>query len=482
MIDKSSCRKKKWALWLYAGIMILSGCSYLESDQGEHVAGSDIIIEKDTEEEIEQGPTAPSLSPEDITIEPLQLPELATETLTVNPEIVIASDIHYLAKELTDFGNAFQEMAGNEDGKMVPYVWEIMDAFLDQVIKKRPQVLILAGDLTLNGERVSQEVLAQELERVETAGIPVVVIPGNHDINNVKAASYKGDDRVPAEPTSPEQFVKIYENFGYKEALSRDPSSLSYLYELIDGTWLLMLDSCQYEKGAMVGGMIRTDTYQWIDEQLNQAWEEGRRVIAVAHHNLLDESKVYVKDCTIEHAEELEQKLDEWGVGLFLSGHLHVQHYKSSTDYDIDEIVTSALSIAPCQYGVLQFFGPENYFYRTEITDVSAWAERKGNPDQNLQDFEWYAQDFLHKEFYKDAFRELEGRELDIQDIKEMAELYAELNVQATAGKAFEIQDFIQQEYSYKLWQEYDPTSILAMYMDELIEDAVVDYNERRRP
>ena len=76
----------------------------------------------------------------------------------------------------------------------------------------------------------------------------------------------------------------------------------------------------------------------------------------------------------------------------------------------------------------------------------------------------------------------MEGRELDTQDIKEMAELYAELNVQATAGKAFEIRDFIQQEYSYKLWQEYDRTSILAMYMDELLEDAVVDYNERRRP
>ena len=110
-------------------------------------------------------------------IEPLQLPELGTETNTVNPEIVIATDIHYLAKELTDFGSAFQEMDRNEDGKMASYVWEITDAFLNQVIDRRPQVLILSGDLTLNGERASQEALAQQLKRVEDAGIPVVVIP-----------------------------------------------------------------------------------------------------------------------------------------------------------------------------------------------------------------------------------------------------------------------------------------------------------------
>ena len=65
--------------------------------------------------------------------------------------------------------------------------------------------------------------------------------------------------------------------------------------------------------------------------------------------------------------EELERKLDEWGIGLFLSGHLHVQHYKTSKRYPIDEIVTSALAVSPCQYGVLQFFGPENYYYFTEI-------------------------------------------------------------------------------------------------------------------
>ncbi len=469
-------------LCLCTGALMLGGCSLVQQNQGEPAAGSDIIIEKNTEEDVEEGPTAPNLSPEETTIEALQLPDLGTETGTVNPEIVIASDIHYLAKELTDFGIAFQEMAKKADGKMAAYVWEITDAFLEQVIERRPQVLILTGDLTLNGERISQEALAQQLQRVEDAGIPVAVIPGNHDINNHKACSYKGDERVPAEITTPEQFARIYENFGYGEAISRDPASLSYTYELADGTWLLMLDSCQYEDGALVGGMIRGETYQWIDEVMDEAWVQERRVIAVSHHNLLDESRIYEEDCTIEHAEELERKLDEWNIGLFLSGHLHVQHYKSSRKYDIDEIVTSALSISPCQYGVLQFFNAQDYFYHTEVTDVTEWAERKGNPDRNLQDFSQYADEFLQDIFYSKARDELEGKEVSPDEIRGMAEVYAMLNVRAVGGRAYEIKDYIMAMPYYELWQRYNRTSILAMYMDEILEDAVVDYNKRSRP
>ncbi len=469
-------------LCLVTGALMLGGCSLGGQERGDTVAGSDIIIEKHTEEDIEEGPTAPSLSPEEATIEPLQLPELGTETNTVNPEIVIATDIHYLAKELTDFGSAFQEMDRNEDGKMASYVWEITDAFLNQVIDRRPQILILSGDLTLNGERASQEALAQQLKRVEDAGIPVVVIPGNHDINNAKACSFIGEDRVPAEPTSPEQFARIYEEFGYGEALSRDPASLSYTYQLTDGTWLLMLDSCQYEDDALVGGMIRGETYQWIDEVMEEAWNQERKVIAVSHHNLLDESRIYEEDCTIEHSEELERKLDEWGIGLFLSGHLHVQHYKTSQRYAIDEIVTSALCVSPCQYGVLQFFGPENYYYATEVTDVTDWADQKSNPDRNLQDFGQYADAFLQEIFYNKARHELEGKGLSPDEIRSMAEIFAMLNVRAVGGRAYEIKDYVMATPYYELWQQYDRTSILCMYMNEILEDAVVDYNEKSRP
>lgn len=56
--------------------------------------------------------------------------------------------------------------------------------------------------------------------------------------------------------------------------------------------------------------MIQTETYEWIGEQLEKAREDGVILLPVAHHNLLEQSKVYVDDCTIEHSEELIQMLE----------------------------------------------------------------------------------------------------------------------------------------------------------------------------
>ena len=81
---------------------------------------------------------------------------------------------------------------------------------------------------------------------MEKDGIQVVVIPGNHDINNRNAASFDGRSRQMAEAVSANEFAEIYNDFGYDEALSRDPASLSYTYDLGPDMRLLMLDSCQY--------------------------------------------------------------------------------------------------------------------------------------------------------------------------------------------------------------------------------------------
>ena len=127
-------------------------------------------------------------------------------------------------------------------------------------------------------------------------------------------------------------------------------------------------------------------------------------------------------------------------------------------------------------------FRSENYYYFTEITDVTDWADKKSNPDRNLQDFNLYADEFLQEIFYNKAKAELAGKGVSQDEIRGMAEIYAMLNVRAVGGKAYEIKDYIMATPYYELWQQYDRTSILCMYMNEILEDAVVDYNEKRRP
>ena len=64
----------------------------------------------------------------------------------------VAADLHYLAEELTDQGAYFQNLIANADGKVMAYSEELLEAFAAQIIDEKPDVLILPGDLTFNGE------------------------------------------------------------------------------------------------------------------------------------------------------------------------------------------------------------------------------------------------------------------------------------------------------------------------------------------
>lgn len=474
--------EKKIAVLIFAGVLMVSGCAR-EAAPGKDASQPVTQTQEQTQQ---PGPeTQPTVPGEPVTIEPLELPTKETDIyegpdisgLERSDDIFIATDLHYLAESLTDGESGFQYMVEHGDGKLANYVGEITDAFIEEVLEARPKILILSGDLSLNGERLSHLELADKLKRIETAGIPVVVIPGNHDINCNEAAAYIKNERIPAEKTSPEEFAKIYENFGYGEAISRDPNSLSYTYWMEDDTWLLMLDSNQYEQGAKTGGMIRLETYEWIEEQLEEASDEGVNLIPVAHHNLLEESRVYLENCTIEHAEELERVLVGWGMDLFLSGHLHVQHYKSSSDEEIYEIVTSSLSTAPCQYGILTYEGYKSYNYRTKAVDMKAWAQKHGIEDDNLLNFPEYSKAFLEKVFYNKVMDTYKNSEIPIEDRKSMALLYAKLNTWSYAGSAVEIAAEVEEDPAFALWKEYKGDDILFLYMEEILRDATHDYN-----
>ena len=316
-----------------AAAVVLIGCGHQKSDPADATA---ISQESQTESETQQEAVSTETEEEQTTDSSTETEEEQTTDSSTDAEwienIMLATDIHYFSDSLTDGGPRFQEMVEYGDGKIVTYIDQITDAFLDEVVKQHPDALVLSGDLTLNGEKASHKDLAEKLHRVENHGIPVLVIPGNHDINNHQAARYKGEERLPAEYTTPAEFRQIYRAFGYDEAASEDPNSLSYLYELDENTWLLMIDSCQYSPVNKVGGAISEATYEWVEQQLEAAWDAGVEIIPVAHHNLLDESEIYVDECTIEHSEQFIDLLETWDVPLFLSGHLHVQHCKRSED------------------------------------------------------------------------------------------------------------------------------------------------------
>ena len=304
---------------------------------------------------------------------------------------VIASDLHYIAPELTDGGPGYQQILKNGDSKFMPYVEEITDAFLDEVLADPPDLVLLTGDLTFNGAEISHRRLAGKLQRLEDAGIPVLVLPGNHDVYNENAALYRGGsfERVPF--ASGESFAEIYRDFGPGEALSADSDSLSYVWQLNEQVWIMMLD----ENTAHDFCGLSDRTFGWIEAQLQKAREEGRFVLVAGHQNVFQHS-IFRGGYVIQGAQRLQELLRRYGVPLCLSGHLHTQHVLSEDG--LTEIATSALCSYPCQYAVLTA-EDGRLRYGTRRLDLAAWAERNGRPDAVFQDFAGAAGTYMDAHF-----------------------------------------------------------------------------------
>ena len=301
--------------------------------------------------------------------------------------LLVATDLHFLAPSLTDHGLYFTVLTENSDGKLMKYSEEIMDAFLAEAIAQKPEALLLTGDLSFNGALLSHTALAAKLRVAEAAGLRIYVLTGNHDLDNPNSARFSGAEFQRVTPASPEDFRRIYADFGFDEALSIDTDSLSYVVDLSDDTRLLMLD---YNTRHDPCG-ISDKSLEWVEEQLKAARDAGKHILAAGHQNLF-QLTVFRGGYVIDKADRLAELLRQYGVTLYLSGHLHCQHWK--TEDGLTEIATSALAVSPCQYGVLTVSG-DKLRYQTRETDVSAWAKEQGRTEAELLDFPAYAAGFF---------------------------------------------------------------------------------------
>ena len=405
-----------------------------------------------------------------------------TQEPYVPPKLVLATDLHYQSAQAGDGGPAFQLFVERSDGKVIQYLPELLEAFLDEVIEEKPSALVLSGDITMNGERMNHEELAGRLARVQDAGVQVLVIPGNHDINNGHAAVYYGAEKESVDSIDGEDFYEIYRRYGYDQALSRDSSSLSYVYALDEKNWLLMLDSCQYEPENKVEGRIKESTLAWMDEQLLKAREQGIFVLPIAHHNLLAQSRMYTTQCAMDNNSEVIDLLQKYRLPLFFSGHLHVQRVRKHKAepgvddgaYGIQEIITDALSIPPCQYGEVVWDEDGSISYETRSVDVSGWARKTGSGNPDLLDFEDWSYRYIQKLISDQIRGVVQNLGEDVE--RSMAATYAGVYIDYYAGRKIDAKG-IRNTKGYRWWQRNMPDSYLLRELDSMITDSDRDNN-----
>lgn len=405
----------------------------------------------------------------------------------------VVSDLHYLAPGLHDAGPRFSAMLQNGDNKNTALVPVLLETLTWSASTCRPDAIVVTGDLTFNGEAESHRELAGVFRRLEAAGVPVFVLPGNHDLNNPYARSYTGTAAEVVPTVITEEFARLYAEFGWNDALSRDAESLSYCVRLCPGVQLLMIDStdssANLDRGyPEVGGALSDGTRRWIEACAEAAKRSGDRIVAALHHSLVDHNPLIHLGYTIDEGETVADQLARAGVSWTLTGHTHIQDIVASqtsagTIYDI---TTGALSVFPHHYGVVRLTpgaGRTDLDYHTEALRVADWAQSRGISDPALRDFREAAETYLRVHTAQRMADQLEeGFSEDDPDLAaRVLEVLVTLNLKFFAGREGEDTFDRLNEEDLALVQQL-PDGFLADYAATILSDTFPRDNQFALP
>ncbi|MCI6292315.1 MAG: metallophosphoesterase, partial [Bacteroidales bacterium] len=81
-------------------------------------------------------------------------------------KIVAMSDIHAMSEMLVEKRGAAIDKYAASDMRMIKESAEILRTVIGKIIEQRPDIVMISGDLTKDGERLSHEFVASQLERL----------------------------------------------------------------------------------------------------------------------------------------------------------------------------------------------------------------------------------------------------------------------------------------------------------------------------
>jgi predicted phosphodiesterase len=314
-------------------------------------------------------------------------------------KICVIADIHYFDPSLlVNDGSAFQTYLAY-DRKLLRESEAILESVIDSLISEKPDMVIVAGDLTKDGEKSGHENVAAYFKQLEDAGIEVIVTPGNHDINNPSAVSFNGANVAPVPSVSPEEFAQIYAANGYNQAIATDTASLSFVYNFNDKVTVISMDGCIYENNyinehSTTAGEFKPDVLKWIVEQTTLAKADNRQVFGVMHHGLVEHytgQKAMFSEYVINNWDSISNVLANAGMNIVFTGHYHAQDAALKTTEEgnfVFDIETGSTVTYPCPYRIITL---------SEDNKLSVKGKRVQDIDYELgeMDFQAYALNFI---------------------------------------------------------------------------------------
>jgi len=170
---------------------------------------------------------------------------------------------------------------------------ELLRAAVQESNQLAPDLVVVAGDLTMEGYRGEFEDCKRFLDELECAH--VVVTMGNHDARNVGYRHF-------------EDF------FGQRD-------SVTVLSVSEGAAKVVAIDTT---KPDLDEGEVGREHYGWLDAEL-RGWTQGPRIVVI-HHHILAVPGTGRDVNNLRDAGDVMAILREVGVELVLSGHRHVPY------------------------------------------------------------------------------------------------------------------------------------------------------------
>ena len=373
--------------------------------------------------------------------------------------LMVVSDIHYLDASLREEGEFFLRVLRGGDGKLTQEGDILLDALQAEVIRLRPDALLVTGDLTFNGERASHLTLAKRFQAIEAAGVPVWVMPGNHDINSPDPRGYGAGGWYYVRGVTPEEFAGIYAEF---MGPAGEGANLSFAVDVGEDLRVLMTDVCFYRDIGQTFGLFLAGHGRWLEAALKSAREAGRRVITASHHSLLAHTQ-FMRDSYVMLGGEDMAAIDRrYGVRLHLSGHLHAQHITCE-----DGLYDAALG-AFCS-------SPHRYALVTLEDDGTLTYEARALDDDCLP----AGFQALSRQWYLDISREktraaLRDTNLSEAELDAMADFSARFSLAYFSGTFQSDDGTWREDPGYALWKA-QANSPYWQYMSMVMDEAAGD-------
>lgn len=240
-------------------------------------------------------------------------------------KLLLITDTHYFAPSLGCRGEAYEEFMKMEQKCFAETSAINKAAFRWLNDTDLADTVLIAGDLSFNGEKQSHLEFIDLLKDLKAHGKRVFVITAGHDFKDPPSAPFCFDEtgRHETEGTPRKELFDLYYEYGFSDAIEVDKENLSYVAQLAPGLRLLALNN---DGDGKCGHTYSARQIEWILKQTKKAREENQVMIAMSHYPLLPGVPLFGLlggEVVMKNADFITTMLADEGVHLCFTGHMH---------------------------------------------------------------------------------------------------------------------------------------------------------------